>query len=130
MVYMYQAALYCEECGEGIRRRLDEEGATPENPEDETSYDSDEYPKGPEEPSASDTPQHCDCGEDCLNAIEFTRYDATIGGPVPWKIGAWLENDLTEEGYAYVKSAEPGPVRDLWFDLYEISKDDASDEDN
>lgn len=47
-VYMYQAALHCEACGIAICERLDAEGKAPTNPSDEWSYDSSDYPKGPE----------------------------------------------------------------------------------
>lgn len=47
-VYIYQADLYCEDCGEEICEQLKEVAPeiVPENPEDEL-YDSDDYPKGP-----------------------------------------------------------------------------------
>lgn len=40
--YIYNADIYCEECGEAIRTRL----TCPGDPDDERSYDSDKYPKG------------------------------------------------------------------------------------
>ncbi len=78
--YIYQAALYCEACGEAIRARLDLglDGAPPLDPDDETSYDSDDYPKGPHAVDEADCPQHCDACH------------------------VFLENDLTDEGAAYV----------------------------
>lgn len=81
--YVYQAALYCEECGAKIRAELDASGKRPEDPEDEPSYDSDDYPKGPypDGGGEADTPQHCDA---CF---------------------AFLENPLTSEGYAYTCEA-------------------------
>ena len=33
--YIYQAALYCEDCARDIRKRLKAEGKAPENPRDE-----------------------------------------------------------------------------------------------
>lgn len=78
-VYMFKAALYCEPCGLAIRTRLLADGTAPANPHDETSYDSDDYPKGPFEDSISDIPDYCEsCGE-------------------------FLENDLTEAGRHYVR---------------------------
>ena len=78
-VYMYNAALYCEACGVQIREDLTKVGKAPEEPDDESSYDSDEFPKGPFPEGEADSPQHCDgCGE-------------------------FLENDLTSEGTAYVR---------------------------
>ena len=45
--YVYQAALLCESCAKIILHDLDQTGARPSNPEDESSFDSDNYPKGP-----------------------------------------------------------------------------------
>jgi len=79
--YVYQAAMLCEECGEKTMRKLKAAGKAPEDPQDEESYDSDEYPKGPypDGGGESDSPEHCD------------------------QCGVFLENDLTEAGYDYVK---------------------------
>ena len=90
-VYMFQGALYCEDCGEDIRARLRKEGKAPEDEDDEESFDSDDFPKGPfgDGGGEADTIHHCDSNESCLNAIEL---------PCGSKIGAWLGNDLTDEG--------------------------------
>jgi hypothetical protein len=58
--YVYQAALHCEDCGRAICERLTASGQSPANPEDESSFDSDEFPKGPYSASESDSPDHCD----------------------------------------------------------------------
>lgn len=94
-VFIYQAALYCTDCGESIRERLDAAGETPDDPSDESSYDSDDYPKGPfpDGGGEADSPQHCGAGEDCLNAL-------TLAGT---KVGAFLENQLTSEGVDYAR---------------------------
>lgn len=74
-VYTYQAALWCEPCGEELIRKLE----CPGDPDDPYSYDSDAYPKGPEPASEADNPYHCEgCGE-------------------------FLENPLTPTGLDYVK---------------------------
>ena len=80
MGYIYQADVYCDKCGEAIRRNLAD--TAPEDALDQRSYDSDDYPKdAPIEREESDIPEHCaDCHE-CLN------------------------NPLTSEGYKYVQSA-------------------------
>jgi hypothetical protein len=76
--YIYQSDVYCEACGDALKRRLDKKGYTPANPSDEASYDSDKYPKGPYYNQESDGPEHCaHCGE-------------------------FLENPLTTEGYQYL----------------------------
>ena len=111
-VYIYAADIYCEECGEAIRKQITQEGHAPADPYNEWSYDSDEFPKGPFlDGSEADFPQHCGAGEDCLNAIELS--DGT-------KIGAWLRNDLTADGVEYVKEAirEGGEVGEMWADFY------------
>lgn len=79
-VLMYRAALYCAECGTKIRAELDAAGKRPADPDDEASYDSDDYPKGPfgDGGGEADTPQHCDACH------------------------TFLENPLTSEGKAYV----------------------------
>lgn len=116
--YIYCADVFCEDCGEKIRQALDYEGLAPADPEDEYSYDSDDYPKGPypDGGGEADCPQHCGAGADCLNAIELS--DGT-------KIGAWLENDLTSEGAEYVRQAvqEGGEVAALWAKWYADSLD-------
>lgn len=92
--YIYQADIYCETCGEAIRSRLTAEGFAPEDPDDETTYDSGEYPKGPypDAGGESDTPSHCGSGPDCLAP--------TMVGGSP--VGQFLEGPLTSTGVAYV----------------------------
>jgi len=105
-VYIFQAALYCEDCGEAIREELKASGKAPEDPDDETSFDSDEFPAGPypDGGGEADSPQHCDSMDKCLNAITL---------PCGSKIGAWLENSLTEEGVKeVVNSIREDLVRD------------------
>ena len=80
--YVYQAALYCEDCGEVIKSELDKERLTPDEPDNEHTFDSDEYPKGPygDGGGEADCPQYCDnCGE-------------------------FLENPLTSDGMEWVES--------------------------
>lgn len=81
--YIYQAALLCGSCARETRRELDRQGKRPDDPADEYSFDSDEYPKGPyaDGGGEADSPQHCDL------------------------CGLFLENDLTSEGIRYVKEA-------------------------
>lgn len=78
-VYVYCAALYCEDCGEAICEALTAEGKRPPEANDEGSFDSNDYPKGPTDEGESDTPSHCDaCHE-------------------------FLETDLTDEGREYAE---------------------------
>ena len=113
LVYIYAADIYCKQCGEAIRERITQEGHAPANPDNEWSYDSDEFPKGPypDGGGEADSPQHCGSGEECINAIELSD----IG-----KIGAWLENDLTTDGVDYVREMirDGGELAGLWADFY------------
>jgi hypothetical protein len=61
-VYIYQAALLCEACGRATRLKLIGKGKSPADRYDESSYDSDDFPKGPESDGGgeSDSPEHCD----------------------------------------------------------------------
>lgn len=103
-VYIYQAALLCEDCGLAVKQQLDKRGEGPEDPDDEESYDSDEYPKGPyaDGGGEADVPNHCDMGGKCLNA------DVLSDGR---RVGAFLENQLTGEGEEYVVDAVKDAVR-------------------
>jgi hypothetical protein len=111
MYYVYNADVYCEDCGKAIRKRIKDEGFAPEYPENEYMYDSNKYPKGPYDSCETDSPEHCACGERCKNAIEL---------PSGQKIGAWLKNELTLDGVDYVADAisEGGEVAELWAELY------------
>ena len=113
-VYLYAADLFCEDCGKAIRDRLDREGfETCGLHDDEHTYDSDEYPKGPypDGGGEADSPWHCGSGPDCINAIEFSD---------GCKVGRWLENPLTADGVEYVREAvqEGGEVAELWAEYY------------
>lgn len=107
--YIYAADCYCEACGERLKETLPK----PTNPDDETTFDSDVYPKGPFDDAGgeSDTPQHCGSGQDCLSPT-------TIGGE---KYGCFLENDLTDAGQKYVEEMHkdrPTAVTRFWIDYY------------
>jgi hypothetical protein len=103
-VYVYRAALYCEECGDAIKVRLTDQA--PEDASDESSYDSDDYPKGPFDDGGgeADTPHHCDA------------------------CGVFLENPLTGDGVEYVRetieretiAGEVGKVALEWSAFYGI----------
>lgn len=107
MAYIYFADIYCDDCGDAIKKQLEQEGKTPECPEDERSFDSDEYPKWCDDESESDCPQHCGSHADCLNAEVM---------PSGHKIGCLLGTSLTDEGIEYVRQAviEGGEVAEYW----------------
>lgn len=83
-VYMYQAALLCEDCGKRVMKELDELGQ-------EDTGDSEQYPQGPygDGGGEADSPNHCDNGRQCINAV-------AVPGGVP--IGCPLGNPLTIYG--------------------------------
>ncbi len=87
-VFVFQADLLCEPCGIQKRERL----VPPADPTDESSYDSSFFPKGPYPADAADSPQHCAVCE------------------------VFLENPLTDDGYAYTEEV--------------INRPSASDPDN
>lgn len=113
-VYVFSGALYCEACGHGIAEDLAARGR-------EDTGDSDDFPQGPypDGGGEADTPQHCDDGPDCLESQE-------VDGR---RVGTFLGNPLTREGYAYVAETaerEPSnPVVHLWLDFYglEVSEE-------
>jgi hypothetical protein len=109
MAYIYQADVWCDDCGKAICEQLQKAGLAPANPADEHTFDSDEYPKRAGDDDESDSPQHCAAGEDCLNAIVLP------GGNVGFLFG-----ELTAVGVEYVKEAiaEGGEVADLWKEHY------------
>lgn len=79
--YVYQAALICSACVDRLKATLPiPDGADLDN---ESSFDSDDYPKGPygHGGGEADCPQHCDC------------------------CGSFLENPLTDDGREYVREA-------------------------
>ena len=104
MPYMYAATFYCDKCSRAIMEQLEADGKSDEG-------DSDGWPQYYDlDDEHTDGPEHCDCGPECLNAVEVA--DGR-------KIGAWLGNELTAEGQAYVASVK-GAVGDWWRDLYGI----------
>ena len=98
-VYMFQAALYCQACGEALREKI----ALPAgaDPDDDYSFDSDDYPKGPFDNGGGEADYACHC-------------DAC---------GVHLENQLTPDGEDHVRDAvESGEgaadVLATWRDFY------------
>ncbi|TXI90581.1 MAG: hypothetical protein E6Q36_01235 [Chryseobacterium sp.] len=81
IIYIYQAALYCEACGARIRADLTAQGKAPADPDDQASYDSDKFPKD-QVAGETDSAGFCDSG--VLSSGH--------------KIGCYLEEDLTSEG--------------------------------
>jgi hypothetical protein len=86
-VFIFQAALVCEDCAAKIIEKLRKSGA-------EDDGDSDSYPQGPygDGGGEADSAQFCDCGRACVNAV-------SVGGR---KVGCPLGNPLTTDGAAAV----------------------------
>ena len=107
MPAIYQAETWCDSCAADIKKRIKAEGHAPASPDDETTFDSDEYPKWMDENECADTPQHCGSGEDCLEAEKL---------PSGTKIGKLLSNELTDDGVQYVREyiEEGGEVSEWW----------------
>ena len=119
-IYVYQGALWCDDCGAEIcsdLRAAGEREGTPApdggawadfDPAGE-SYDSDDFPKGPLASGEADSPQYCDgCQE-------------------------LLDHELTEDGRRYVVEAitryaleRRGSVAVLrsWADAWDVGMDD------
>lgn len=104
---IYDADIYCDGCTNDIKERLDKEGKTPEDPDDDRTFDSGDYPKVSNlEHEESDSPQHCGSHEHCVNAIKL---------PCGSKIGAWLGGSLTGEGIESLADT-------IWNDLVSTSE--------
>lgn len=112
-MYIYKAEAYCDDCGGALCVRL----PPPSDPQDENSYDSDTYPKGPIEPGTADVPQHCAAGSQCVNAM---RKPLGVDGEC---VGAWLGTSLTAEGERYVVNhhrENPSDITRFWLTAYEL----------
>jgi hypothetical protein len=108
--YVYNADLYCADCGRDIIANLRELGGKPDPDGDSEQWPQGTYSNGGGE---SDTPCHCGAGAECLNAIEVDGH---------W-VGAFLENPLTDEGREYVKSKAREELTELvklWCEFYDI----------
>lgn len=87
-MYAYQADIYCDDCGDAIKRDL------AHMPDDERN-DSDNYPQWASDSSEADASQHCaDCGEFLRNELtdDGRRYviDALArGAGDPAILGEW-----------------------------------------
>src|SRR3990167_9275669 len=82
-IYIFQADVYCYACIKTVKKALRLVGQVPTNPKDQSTYDSDFYPKGPfpDGGGEADSFQHCN------------------------KCELFLENPLTEEGVRYTLEA-------------------------
>ena len=128
--FIYQADVICEDCGRWVRANLAMQGKAPPDPDDESAYDSDDFPKGPYDShfDESDSPQHCGMHEDCVNAMACPTHG-------DHKVGVFLENRLTDEGMRYVEEACKDALRsgkgcvslEVWAPFYDISLENDDD---
>ncbi len=92
MSYIYQADIYCDDCGNEIKRQcMQHERRTRDIL---SRRDSEQWPQEVIGSNESDCPQHCGAGSSCPNFIRLE--DGT-------KVGMFLENELTQEGYEYIR---------------------------
>ena len=116
MTYMYQAALYCDDCGKEMQQILrKKEKMTHDR---FSRDDSEEWPIDVTSLSdESDSPQHCDSMSECPNSERYGDL----------KVGQFLENQLTEDGIKYVKELHknnPSELTQMWVDFYGLWEDD------
>lgn len=123
MVTIYNADVWCEDCGEDLKRQIAKELVKEIQPLlkkkfpksvvdfpserladleqaiieicDNSTMDSDDWPQSGYPEEATDSPQHCGAGEDCLNAEELS--DGS-------KVGKLLGTELTEHGVDYLNA--------------------------
>lgn len=89
--FTYQADVWCKHCGQNIINDLTANGKAPADPENESSYDSGDFPKSYDPDSESaDSPQNCASGT-CGGVYTSNGRQLTYG--------TFLENGLTEDGY-------------------------------
>lgn len=121
MAYTYQAENWCDECGKKIMSQiaLENPERVPEDPEDETTFDSNDYPKWFDaEEEKCDGPSNCgdgECGGQYWLGGRFLDY------------GTFLKNPLTSRGYQNVQEMLNEWGKDLppfakeWADFYGFS---------
>ena len=154
MAYIYAADIFCNDCGEDIKRRIARElweygemavlpdgqimMLTPEvttfeeledylEDMDERTYDSDDYPKYGSDDSESDCPEHCGSHRDCIN------YGELADG---FRYGCLISTNLTTDGVEYVKEAvregdDGGVAREVWaveFDWIDFDEGEEDDD--
>lgn len=105
--FAYNDELLCEDCAEQVRTAIIAEGLEPIDSDDDSSYDSDEFPKGPQ----GDGGGEADCPQHCGNC------------------GLFLENPLTTDGVQYVKqkilAADGDPdVLAEWAEFYNLKPEE------
>lgn len=106
--YLFRAALWCEVCTAPLESRHAKDLPAGASLDDESTYDSDQFPKGPypDGGGEADTPQHCD------------------------GCNTFLENPLTPDGVAYVleaarnRIAPPGTRELTWSEAAQLAEEE------
>jgi hypothetical protein len=112
MSAIYQADIYCDDCGEALAAELlaarkfpsywsgSERAAVRDEAGDARAagvvFDSDDWPSLGHPGEDTDCPQHCGAGAECINAEELS--DGS-------RVGMLLDGGLTVEGGEYVREA-------------------------
>ena len=119
MPFIYNADIYCDECGQKICDELRAAGKAPADTSNESLWDSDDYPKYAE-PEATDTPQHCGCGSKCVNRFRVGVKGNIVktGGTL---VSALITEELTSYGVDYVIEAvsRGNPLSRYWAKVFD-----------
>lgn len=125
MASIYQGKVWCDDCADGIRQRIRRHSRSwhadhyawerMKGFDDETHYDSHDYPKYCPDDEMSDCPQHCASHDECFNT-------EVLGDGS--KVGYFFRNALTLRGEKYVKDAVRdtqygGVACELWVPFYD-----------
>ncbi len=118
--YVFQAALHCETCAarlESANRHRLPPGA---NLDDESTYDSDQFPKGPYPNGGgeADSPQHCDsCGEFLENTLTPDG-DSWLRAEIVRKVTPPGTRELSWSETAALADEVGEPVLAMWIRFY------------
>jgi hypothetical protein len=113
MGYIYQADVYCEPCGRTIRFVLTQSGKSPADIDDESSYDSDDFPKVADwEHWEADNPQHCaECHGFGENPLTSYGYQYVLEAIAELDGTSWPSNDVLRtwaEFYGFTRDEDTG----------------------
>ncbi len=90
-MYIYNADVYCDLCGDNIMEDLDDDCV-------EDTGDSNDYPQYFGEDFENDSPTHCGMDESCLDAEIIIEPNFYIR-----KVGSQIDTILTSYGVDYIK---------------------------
>lgn len=100
-MYIYQATLFCDSCGQAIMTSLGAKAHA------DTDGGSDYYPQYIARPGKEDSITHCDSGFCCGESINLSEYGLAAGAPLFGMesrfIGALLTEELTSDGAQWLR---------------------------